>query len=166
MLINLYIIDIIGFNMYSFVFAKGIIVAKNLIVTTIRLDQDDHDRISQFAKERKIPIGALLRGMIKDSLSGIDRKQEALLQANENLKNQINDLLEEMRICTQMSAAGVAISSEIGANLLVRPATNESAEITKSRQDEFKSKVITKSFRGASDITGAYQNGILENRKG
>ena len=152
--------------MYSFVFAKGNIVAKNLIVTTIRLDPDDHERISQFAKERKIPVGALLRGMIKDGLFGIDRKQEALLQANEYLKDQMSQLLQEMRICTQMSAAGIAITSDVGANLLVRPASSESAEVIKTKQDEFKSKIITKSFRGASDISAAYESGILENRKG
>lgn len=152
--------------MYSFVFAKGNFVAKNLVVTTIRLDPDDHERISQFAKERKIPVGALLRGMIKDGLSGIDRKQEALLQANENLQDRMTQLLQEMRICTQMSAAGIAITSDVGANILVRSASSESAEAIKTKQDEFKSKIITKSFRGASDISAAYENGILENRKG
>ena len=141
-------------------------MAIQLVPVTFRIDKDDLDRISKFAKERKIPVGAVLRGMIKDGLSGIDRKQEVLLQANENLQDRMTQLLQEIRICTQMSAAGIAITSDVGANLLVRPASSESAEVIKTKQDEFKSKIITKSFRGASDISAAYESGILENRKG
>lgn len=141
-------------------------MGKRLVRVDFRIDQEDYDLVIQFAQERKISTSALLRGMIKDGLSGIDRKQEALLQANENIRNQMTQLLDEMRICTQMSAAGIAITSDVGANLLVRPASSESAEVIKAKQDEFKSKIITKSFRGASDISAAYESGILENRKG
>ena len=75
------------------------------------------------------------------------------------------ELLREMRICTKMAAAGVAITSEIGANLLARAESSEPAEPIKIKQDKFKSKIITKSFRGASDISAAYENNMLENRK-
>lgn len=116
-----------------------------------RVEWDEYEHLKAEAKRRKITHNMLARLLLRDAISGYDRKHEALVETNQSLQAQVTDLQAAVtKLC--ILAAGALASSAIPPGL--------ASTMPDSLKDQVRGH-IREAIKQGKNIDRAYDNGTF-----